>query len=405
MNHGARAAGFVIGGVAVATAAHAHERFVEHDLLVPLRNSFFLQGDGVLGVNGDIWSITARAASIAAAFIALWFLRQDIQTLIGDRVRRFGGRVQRPVHLLTCYLADRPIHHAGFKWFREWAVTLFLRSPALVLMFSATNDSLVMPSYPLDPSTATFFKFLQAALATLILTQTALPLVGAAIFGVWLYLFSWGWAVAVDAMPVLTVAIAYAGAPWQSQKLNILEFNETQIAWIRRVLGLGFFVLGWMKILNHDLTAGVADHFPSVMEDPMVQVLSYGTDPTIPRETWVVAFAMAEIMSGFLLMVGVYARIWATIMTFVFTKLMVLDFGFDEIPHVFPIAAMLAVMTSNRLSSDLNRVEVVHDDLARRRRTVPRLALAIGVGAVVSAIVFFPGMIATTFADRAWLGF
>lgn len=391
-------------GLLLAGVAHAHERFVENDLLVPLENSFFLQGDGFLGVHRDLWSITARAFLIAALFIALWFLRHDIQETIGRAVRRLGGRVQRPVHLLTSYLADKPVHHAGFQWFREWAVTLFLRSPALVLMFSATNDSLVMPSYPLDPASATFFKFLQVILAILILTQTALPLVGAAVFGVWLYLFKWGWMVAIDAMPVLTVAVAYAFAPWQSHKLAILEFTDVQVRWIRRVLGLGFFLLGWLKLINHDLTAGVADHFPSAMEDPMVQLLKFGTDPSLPRETWVAAFGMAEIMSGFLLMIGVYTRIWATIMVLVFTKLMLVDFGWDEIPHIYPIAAMMAVLTSNHLTSDLRGLTARHDALQRRGRTGARVALIAAVSVPVSFVVFFPGLVGTTFLDRAWLG-
>jgi hypothetical protein len=59
---------------------------------------------------------------------------------------------------------------------------MLLRSPGL-FMYSATTDSLVMPSFPLDPGSATIFKFAQVGVAILILTQTLLPLAGALLLG------------------------------------------------------------------------------------------------------------------------------------------------------------------------------------------------------------------------------
>ena len=33
--------------------------------------------------------------------------------------------------------------------------------------------------------------------------------------------------------------------------------------------------------------------------------------PPLRRETWVVSFGMAEVMSGFMLMTGIFTRFWA----------------------------------------------------------------------------------------------
>ena len=118
----------------------------------------------------------------------------------------------------------------------EWAVIMLLRSPGLVLMYSAAIDSLVIPSFPLDPGSATIFKFAQVGVAILILTQTLLPLAGALLLGTWLYLFRWGWYVAMDALPILIVAAIYVSSPWQSHKFTIVQLNAKQMKWVRCLL-------------------------------------------------------------------------------------------------------------------------------------------------------------------------
>ena len=50
-----------------------------------------------------------------------------------------------------------------------------------------------------------------------------------------------------------------------------------------RALALSFFALGWLKIWNHDLIAGVADNYPSVMRDLLVNFFAIGTDPQYRR--------------------------------------------------------------------------------------------------------------------------
>jgi uncharacterized membrane protein YphA (DoxX/SURF4 family) len=122
----------------------------------------------------------------------------------------------------------------------------------------------------------------------------------------------------------------------------ITELNEQQVRWVRLVLGFGFFALGWLKIYNYHLTAGVADNHPGVMDDPMIGFFAMGTNPLFRRENWIVAFAFAEVLSGFMLMVGVFTRVWGSMMIWVLAKLMLVNFGFKEIPHIYPIAATMA---------------------------------------------------------------
>ncbi|MBK5256826.1 MAG: DoxX family membrane protein, partial [Vicinamibacteria bacterium] len=296
--------------------ASAHERFVKHDMKNPLQDSFFLQKAGMLfGMDPNMIQIGLLVSFVLSAFLFIWFLRDDLDEFIRYKVlSRLGGWPQRALHKLASYIMDKPVRSAAFYTFGEWSVIMFLRSPALVLMFAATNDALVMPSYPLEPSSAVYFKFLQVALGVLILTQTLLPLCGAMVIGTWFYLFRWGPFVAIDAIPVLTAGILYAMSPWISHKLAITRLNVEQARWIRFVFGVGFFILGWSKIYNHDLTIGVADNYPSMMSDPLVGFFALGTDPAMRREAWVVSFALAEVMSGFMVMMGVFTRLWATIM-------------------------------------------------------------------------------------------
>jgi len=270
-----------------------------------------------------------------------------------------------------------------FKTVSEWAVVLFIRSPALVLMYSATNDSLVMPSYPLEPTSAIYYKYIQVFLAILMLTQTALPLAGALVVGTWVYLWRWGWMVAADALPVLTVAVVYLTSPWQSHKVAITELNEKQIRWVRLLLGFGFFALGWLKIYNYHLTAGVADNYPGVMNDPMIGFFAMGTNPLFRRENWIVAFAFAEVLSGFMLML--------------------VTFGFEEIPHIYPIAATMVVVFSNKLGSEFSFVEKIQQKAAREGKTWLRLATVGVASLLIAAITVYALLYVLTFIDRSHL--
>ncbi len=395
------AAAVALGGPGLAIA---HERFIKHDMKNAMKDWFFLQQDGKLfGMDPNMIQIGLLVSFILTAFLFIWFLRDSLDEFIRYRVlARLSGRPQRLLHTLACYIMDKPVRNAAFYAVGEWAVIMFLRSPALVLMFSAANDSLVMPSYPLEPSSALYFKFLQVLLAVLILTQTMLPLAGALVIGTWFYLFRWGPFVAIDAIPVVTAGILYAMSPWASHKLAITRLNSEQTRWIRIVFGLGFFVLGWSKIYNHNLTIGVADNYPQIMKDPLVGFFAMGTDPALRRETWVVSFALAEVMSGFMVMMGIFTRLWSTIMVVMFTKLMLVDFGWDEIPHIYPIGCALAIITSNYLRSEFNPLERI-ERLMRAGSAARRFAVMAFFAVSIALLAVMPMLYFLTLTDRSML--
>jgi uncharacterized membrane protein YphA (DoxX/SURF4 family) len=381
----------------------AHERFVKHNLKYPLHLEYFRQTPGaLLGLNPNMRQIGSVAFALLAAFLILWFFRQRINAFVDRAVQaRLPGEPQRIVHELASFVMDKPVRLGWFHALGEWAVILFLRSPALVLMYSATNDSLVMPSYPLEPTSATFFKFVQVGLGLLILTQAFLPLSGALVLGTWLYLFRWGWMVAVDALPVVTVAAVYVSSPWQSHKLAITQLNRRQMRWVRLILGFGFAALGWFKLYNHNLTAGVADNYPWVMNDPLLAFFTMGTDPTFRRENWIVSFGLAEVLSGFMIMTGVFTRFWCLVMLWVFTKLMLVDFGWDEIPHIYPIGALMAVMFSNKLDTEFSRVEALERKAAERGKVVGQFAVVVAASLAIALLAVLPILYLLTFADRS----
>jgi len=383
----------------------AHERFIKHDMKRRMQDWFFRQQPGKpFGMDPNMIQVGLLVVLVLTGFFLAWFLRDNLDELIRYRVlARLRGLPQRLLHNLACYIMDKPVRSGLFYAIGEWSVIMFLRSPALVLMYSATNDSLVMPSYPLEPSSAIYFKFLQVLLAILILTQTMLPLCGALIIGTWLYLFRWGAFVAIDALPVVTAGILYAMSPWQSHKLAITRINADQTRWVRFVFGLGFFILGWSKIYNHNLTIGVADNYPAIMNDPLVGFFTMGTDPALRRETWVLSFALAEVMSGFMVMMGIFTRLWGTIMIFMFTKLTLVDFGWDEIPHIYPIGAALAVVTSNHLRTEFHLVERL-ERLMRAGSHVKRLAMVAAISVAIAFLAVMPMLYFLTFTDRSLLG-
>jgi uncharacterized membrane protein YphA (DoxX/SURF4 family) len=385
-------------------AAQAHERFIRHDLKHRLQEEFFRRDPGhFLGMNPNMSHIGVFVTALLAVLMMIWFLRESLDEGIRyGLLYRLRGSLQRVLHNLACFIMDKPVRVGWFYALGEWSVIMFMRSPALVLMYSATNDSLVMPSYPLDPSSAIYFKFLQALLAVLILTQTLLPLCGALVLGTWLYLFKWGPFVVADALPVVTVSVLYLSAPWQSHKLAITRLNAQQARWVRIILGFGFLVLGWLKVYNHDLTAGVIDNYPSVMNDPLVSMFAAGTDPALARETWVVAFGMAEVLSGFMLMTGIFTRFWCCMMLWIFVKLMVFDFGWDEIPHIYPIGALLAVLTSNDLRTEFDVVQDTERGM-RGRSPLRRFALVAVSSFVIAFIAVMPILWGLTFSNRSML--
>jgi hypothetical protein len=373
-------------------AVFAHERFIPHTFTAPLQEDFFQS------LNRDMLNIGLRGIILIAMLMALWFLRRPLDDLIEPiLLRNLPGRSRKLIRLLGCFVMDKPVEHPWFKAAGEWAVVFFLRCLALVLVFSATRHALVLPSYPLDSSTLLLFQFAQAALAIGILTQTLPPLCGAMIFGFFLYqLAAFDWKIALDMLPILLVAVVYMSLPWDAWKHVITTITPSQVRWIRIVLGLGFFVLGWMKIYNSYLTIGVADNFPAVMDDPLIKLFYIGTNVHYQRECWIVAFAMGEIVTGFLLMVGVFCRVWCMLMLFMFTKLMVVDFGWAELPHLYFMSIFLVLLFSNRLSGDFAWIEGRTAAAAWDGKMARALLIAVAIALFLSTLVVYPGLYVLT---------
>lgn len=153
--------------------ASAHERFIKHELLEPLQRDFFRRLDP------NMLNVGLRVAGLMAIMLFIWFLRDPLYNFVENQlVRKLRGKPKEWLHLIHCFVADKPVEHPWFRKVGEWVVILFLRTPALVLMYSATNDSLVMPSYPLEPSTLLVFKYAQVIMAMGIITQAFLPFGG-----------------------------------------------------------------------------------------------------------------------------------------------------------------------------------------------------------------------------------
>jgi len=143
---------------------------------------------------------------------------------------------------------------------------------------------------------------------------------------------------------------------------------------------------------------GVAQNFPTVTEDVFIKQFYCGTDPRLKTGCWLVAFALSEVLSGFLLMVGVFSRAWSLQLVYVFTKLMVVDFGWPEIPHLYPIGAFLLLAFSNQLSNELDGEPRAAGD---RRWWRSRWGLA--TATALSWLLIFPLLYALTLTQRPFL--
>jgi hypothetical protein len=147
----------------------------------------------------------------------------------------------------------------------------------------------------------------------------------------------------------------------------------------------------------------VADNFPEVMKEPLIGFFTLGTNPMFDRENWVIAFALSEVLSGFLLMMGVFTRIWASLMLWVLVKLMLFNFGWAEIPHIYPIAATLALIFSNRVESEFSFLERFQLKYAREGKAMLRYTGVVAASAVIAVATVYLMLYALTFSSRSSL--
>src|SRR5215510_7842401 len=389
-----RAIALAAAAAVTPTTALAHERFVKHDVLQPFPHDFFFH------VDHNVVNIAVRVFLVMAVVLFLWFRRHAIEAFVETKLR---GRAKnwrtRLIRQALRFLTDRPLAARWFERVSEWTVIFFLRSPGLVLMYAAANSSLVMPTYPLAEPTKALFQYASVALGIAIITQLALPLCGAAIFAIFGYIvLAYDWKLAVDVLPVLSVAVVYVTCPWRSHVRPITTLSRRQVRLARVVLGFSFFALGWMKIYNPDDVIGVAQNFPTVTEDLLIKLFYCGTDPALKTGCWLMAFALSEVLCGFLVMAGVFSRVWALQMVYVFTKLMLVDFGWPEIPHLYPIGVFLLLAFSNQLSNEPDG-----EPRAIRGTRWQRSRWGLAASAALAWLIIFPLLYALTLTDRPFL--
>ena len=87
-------------------------------------------------------------------------------------------------------------------------------------------------------------------------------------------------------------------------------------------------------------------------------------------------------------------------MVYVFTKLMLVDFGWAEIPHLYPIGAFLAVTFSNNLSDEFYRIEKLEEYEARQGKTGLEILIAIVASVVIAVVAIFPILYALTLVEH-----
>jgi len=70
-------------------------------------------------------------------------------------------------------------------------------------------------------------------------------------------------------------------------------------------------------------------------------------------------------------------------MAFMLTKLLIVDFGWQEIPHIFPVAAVLVLIFSSRHSSD---VDLWLRKISRRSEVALTDSVLLSLGMVVMIV-------------------
>ena len=133
----------------------------------------------------------------------------------------------------------------------------------------------------------------------------------------------------------------------------------------------------------------------------MIHFFAMGTNPAFRRENWIVAFALAEVLSGFMVMMGIFTRVWGSLMLWVFIKLMIVNFGWDEIPHIYPIAATAAIVFSNKLRTEFSFIEKIQQKAAREGRPFLRVATVAFASVIIAVLAVFTLLYAFTFIDRS----
>ena len=80
---------------------------------------------------------------------------------------------------------------------------------------------------------------------------------------------------------------------------------------------------------------------------------------------------------------------------------MLVNFGWDEIPHIYPIAATMAIVFSNKARSEFAFIENIQQRAGREGRTLLRLTSATLASMAIALLAVFALLYAFTFIDRS----
>src|ERR1700758_175692 len=106
-------------------AVYAHERFIRHDLKVPVHEQYFArQPNMLLGMQSDMLRIATVSCVLLLVFLVIFFFRQNLDVFIEQRLLSVGlrGAAQRALHHLANFLTDKPVRLPAFRTIGEWAV-------------------------------------------------------------------------------------------------------------------------------------------------------------------------------------------------------------------------------------------------------------------------------------------
>jgi hypothetical protein len=90
-------------------------------------------------------------------------------------------------------------------------------------------------------------------------------------------------------------------------------------------------------------------------------------------------------------------------MLWIFVKLMIVNFGWDEIPHIYPIAATMAIVFSNKVTSEFSLIERIQQRAAREGRPLVRVASVVAASVAIAVATVYVLIYALTFFDRSHL--
>lgn len=326
---------FVFINFIFGSTSFAHERWIKHDLQLPVNDNLFLHW------NFDLISILARSIIFFIVIAGVWKNRLLIlEKSISFFKRKFPSS-KFPEESLK-FIFDEPLYNQFlFEKVIPYIQRFAVRCPSLVLMYAAAGNFLFMPSFPLETSEY-WLKPMQVILAIFILTELMLPIVGWSILIVLIYLTHRFGIVSIDALPLLGLAFIYITMPMFAKR-NVLFIRNNQIKILKIIIGLSFLSLGLTKIINYRLLIGALDNHTQLLNDPFIKLFWIGTDPRYQREWWAFGFGMSEILTGLIVALGMFKRFICLLTTVIFIKLMVFSIGWEELPHLFPISIFLLI--------------------------------------------------------------